>query len=498
MEPEPAAPSMAAIGPALTLEFELAPAAAARLARHPAISAARSSRARSAAEELIWLDGTEGELAEAGLVLEAGPRGARRLQRILPDGALPWLPGTPAGPAGEPEPEAAGEPAPIAAFSGRHSLLPLVTPEGAVQADLLAGKLRAVAAERPVARLRLTGPAPALLALARQLAADLPMLPPRATLAEEGRALALGAPPRPRRHGPPRLDGAATVEEALLAAIGHLLEAMLYHAPACHPDAGPEGVHQMRVALRRLRSVLRVFRPAARCPAVEDFGAGLKALARLLGPARDWDVFLAGLGAEAAAALGPDRRISALLKAAEARRQAAYLALRQELDGPGFRRLVLDGLALLLRRPWREAAEDTERQALLSAPLPEFAARLLDRRWRKFRAEGEEIAAHSAGALHELRLSAKRLRYAAELFAPLWPGKASRRFLKRLSRLQEELGLANDSTVARMLVGSLAGVPAWAVGAMEGFAAAQLGRVRRHALSAWEDLMLAAVFWSDS
>lgn len=468
------------------------------MSRHPAIAAARNGRGRSAAEELIWLDGAEGELAEAGLALEAGPRGARRLLRVQPDGALPWLPGTLAEPAGDPEPEEA--PVPVAAFSGRRSLVPLSTPKGAVQAELLFGKLRAVAAERPVARLSLSGPAPALLALAGRLAADLPLLPPRAALAEEGRALALGTPPRPRRHGPPRLDGAATVEEALLAAIGHLLEAMLYHAPACRPDAGSEGVHQMRVALRRLRSVLRAFRPAARCPAVESFDAGLKALAGLLGPARDWDVFLAGIGAEAAAALGPDRRITALLKAAEVRRQAAYLALRQELDGPGFRRLVLDGLALLLLRPWQDMPpeEAAERLALLAAPLPEFAAGLLDRRWRKLRAEGEEIAAHSADALHELRLSAKRLRYAAELFAPLWPGKASRRFLKRLSRLQEELGLANDTAAARMLVGSLSGVPAWAVGAMEGFAVAHLGRARRHALSAWEDLMLAAVFWSDS
>ena len=53
----------------------------------------------------------------------------------------------------------------------------------------------------------------------------------------------------------------------------------------------------MRVGLRRLRSVLKVFRPAAGCPALQEFDAGLKALADRLGPARDWDVFLGGLGA---------------------------------------------------------------------------------------------------------------------------------------------------------------------------------------------------------
>ncbi|TCZ56263.1 CYTH and CHAD domain-containing protein [Roseicella aquatilis] len=388
---------------------------------------------------------------------------------------------------------------PIAAFSGRRGTLPLTTPEGPVQATLLHGKLRAVADEMPVARLLLEGSPAAVLGLATRLAADLPLLPPHAALAEAGRALARGEAPRARRRGPPDLAGAATVEEALLGAIGHLLEVMLHFAPRCRPEAGPEGVHQMRVGLRRLRSVLKVFRPAARCPALGEFDAGLKALADRLGPARDWDVFLRGLGAQVAEAMPGEKRIAALLKAAEAKRQAAYGALRVELDGPGFRRLVLAGLALLLQRPWRavEAEEMPDRLAALEEPLPEFAAALLDKRWHKLCSEGEDIEDHSAEALHEVRLEAKRLRYAAELFAPLWPGKATRRFQKRLSALQEDLGIANDTAVARGLVASLgSSVPAWAIGAVEGFATARVAAARKHALGAWEDLMLAGPSWT--
>ncbi|MBV1799158.1 CHAD domain-containing protein [Siccirubricoccus sp. G192] len=455
------------------------------------------------AEELIWLDDAAGGLAKAGLALEAPQRGPRRLMHTRPAEGLPWLPGTPATPAKDAVAEdAATAPlVPVAAFTGRRSLISLTSAAGPVQAELLAGKLRAVAAERPAARLRLAGPPDSVLALAGRLAADLPLLPPRAALAEEGRALARGKPPRARASGPPDLAGAeaGTVEVALLTAIGHLLEVMLHHAPGCRLGAGPEGVHQTRVALRRLRSVLKAFRPVARCPALEGFDAGLKAVAQRLGPARDWDVFLAGLGAEVATAMPDERRIAALLKAAEARRQAAYLALRQELDGPGFRRLVLEGMALLLHRPWREATEEAgpERLAALDGPLPEFAGRLLDKRWHRLRDEGEDIVAHSAEALHEVRLTAKRLRYAAELFAPLWPGKPARRFLKRLAALQEDLGTANDTAVARALVASLGtAVPAWAVGAVEGFAVARADSARRHALSAWEDLMFAEPFWN--
>ena len=77
---------------------------------------------------------------------------------------------------------------PIAAFSGRRSLIPLATPEGPVQAVLLAGKLRAVADETPAARLLLDGAPEAVLGPAARLAADLPLLPP--------------APPWPRRAAP--------------------------------------------------------------------------------------------------------------------------------------------------------------------------------------------------------------------------------------------------------------------------------------------------------
>ncbi|MDO9709443.1 CYTH and CHAD domain-containing protein [Paracraurococcus lichenis] len=485
--------------PRLALEFEIEPEAAGRVTRQGTVAAARTGRARSAAAELIWLDSAEGRLAAEGLALEQSERGLRRLLRTMPEADRPWLPGTPPETVRLDSPED-GPMVPLSAFSGRQTSLSLATAAGPVQLQLLLGKLRAVADERPAARLQLEGPAEAVLALAGQLAADLPLLPPRAALAEEGRALARGEAPRPRRRGPPDLAGAATVEEALVAAIGHLLEVMLHHAPACRLGAGPEGVHQMRVGLRRLRSVLKVFRPAAGCPEAQEFDVGLKVLADRLGPARDWDVFLAGLGAAVAEALEGDKRIAALMKAAEAKRQAAYAALRAELDGPGFRRLVLAGLGLLLRRPWRAAAgeeDGAERLARLEEALPEFAAALLDKRWHKLCSEGEEIEGHSAEALHEVRLEAKRLRYAAELFAPLWPGKATRRFQKRLSALQEELGFANDTAVARSLVASLGpGVPAWAVGAVEGFATARVGAARKHALAAWEDLMLVGPSWT--
>jgi CHAD domain-containing protein len=478
--------------PPYWLEFDLPPEAAARLTRLPAIARQRQGRARSLAEEVVWLDTAAGSLAAQGLVLERRRR-ETALRRTLPEAGAAWRPGDLAEPAAAPaDPSALVMAMPLAAFTGRRTLLTLAD---GTEAELLQGRLRAVADELPVARLRLSGEAAAVLALARALAAELPLLP-GPDLAELGRALARGEPPRPRRIGAAEVTPGATVEQALEQVIGHLLEVMLHHAPRCLPDAGPVGVHQARVALRRLRSALKHFRPAARCPELDGFDKELGALARRLGPARDWDVFLGGLGARLGAALPEDKRVAQLLKAAEARRLAAYAALREALDGPGFRLLVLDGLALLHSRPWRAVEQPSP---LLDHPADEFAANLLEKRWAKLGEEGAEIAALDTEALHELRLGCKRLRYAAELFAPLWPGKNTRRFLRRLAAVQEALGLANDIAVARQLVATLlTGAPAatpWAVGLAEGFALAQLRNTRAEGEEAWEKLRDARHFW---
>ncbi len=474
-----------------------------RLARHPAIAARREGRTRGSAEEVVWLDSAEGLLAAQGLVLEQPRRGAASFRRTLPPEGLPCCPGQPAGTEADGPDDWTGiTPVPLAAFTGRRSSLRLGGAEP-ITLELIHGRLRAVADEEPAARLILAGAPGPVLTLARTLAADLALLPAPA-LAEAGRALARQEAPRPRRRGIPALPTEASIEAGVEAIIGHLLEAVLHQAPRCVPGTGPEGVHQLRVALRRLRSALRNFRPALRCAAVDGFDKELGLLAHRLGPARDWDVFLGGLGAALAEAAPGEKRCAQLLRAAEARRDAAYAALREALDGPGFRRLVLDGIALVALRPWREVETPSP---LLDEAVAEYGASLLDKRWHKLRRQGEDADTLEAEALHELRLGCKRLRYAAELFAPLWPGRSARRFLRRLAGAQEALGQANDLSVARALVAGLApgtghgtghGTPAtlpWAVGLAEGFALGRAGGTQAEALEAWEKLRDAKPFW---
>jgi CHAD domain-containing protein len=251
----------------------------------------------------------------------------------------------------------------------------------------------------------------------------------------------------------------------------------------------------MRVALRRLRAILRLFRDATGAPALLRLEAELKTLAGQLGPARDWDVFLGGLAAELAAAVPDEPRLAALLRDAQRARDAAYASLRDALSGAEFRLLALD-IAEAAARPegWRATAPapDTE--------LAGFAAAMLERRWRKLRKRGERLDSLDLAAFHALRIEAKRLRYAAELFAPLWPGKRARRLLKRLAALQDSMGLANDAVVARELVASLPGGSAgraWAVGLLDGWALARLATARREAAEAFSALAKTRPFWRE-
>ncbi|WP_424812067.1 CHAD domain-containing protein [Roseococcus sp. YIM B11640] len=426
------------------------------------------------AETLTWFRRTEGDGA-----LLTRRRREWHLVRTLP------LPGVCCWPGTLPEPELVTEPAPeeavaIARFTGRRAQLA----EGVFW---LEGRIEAGGSRRRVARLLLEGDPDRILPFAAQLAEDLPLLPAAVSLGEEALALAEGRPALPRRSGPPDLSGAGDVEAALRAALAHLQDVLLAETPQCRLELGPRGVHQSRVAIRRMRSILRLFRPVADGPDWRLWDGELRVLAQTLGAARDWDVFLGGIGRGTLEALDGDARLRRLLRAATRERDAAYGALGVFLASPDFRRLVWRGLQLLLIRP-----ADAP-----SVPLAPFAATLLSKRWKRLKRAGRAMAALDATALHEMRLDAKRLRYAAEPFSALWPGRASRRFNRRLADLQEALGLANDASVARSLATSLSGRGAgeFAIGTVTGFAAGRAEGSRLASIAAWNSLKKRPLFW---
>ncbi len=454
---------------------------------------------RAAATELVWHDTAAGALAADQLSLCAA-KARWRLERAYPRHGELWSPGTPARLLAEDTDLAELGPLPaplmpIAGFRGETRVLPF-RPEDSATLTLLYGTLRGVAQEKPVCRLLLQGSAALLTSVSTAWAASLPIEVPRWSLATEATALARGVPPPPRRTGGPGIVAKMSVADAIELVIGHLTDVILAGVPAASEGSSEEAVHVMRVAVRRLRSAMSVFRRVADGPAFAAVTPQLAALAKTLGAAREWDVFLAGTGQDVVNALPDDTRLQAILALAGKRREGAYAALRQEFGSSSFRQLSIALVQLAALRPWQIEA-DEEQSAKLAADAGVFASHSLSRQHDHIVGYGADIAALPTGELHALRKRAKRLRYTMEFFAPQFGARSGRRFLKRVSRLQESLGQLNDGAAAAELMQALRGGPdrQFAIGAVLGFTAARAGESRRAIATSWKKFRLAKPFW---
>jgi triphosphatase len=481
----------------LVLELALPPGEAPRLTR---LLPGRDRR-RARPLYLTWHDTPKRNLAADGLaVVERrwGRERGWRLERIRGPADAPWLPGTPcpvlaeAADAAGLQPPHAAVLAPVATFVGR--LRPIACPDG-VELTLISGTLGAGEAARPCCRVVLAGPMGPVVALAERLTERLHLEVPPASLPAEAIALA-GRRPR-RGRGPPSLAPGLSVGEAFAHLVARLNTTLLTEAPHAGPTES-EPVHQMRVAVRRLRSAVGLFGKAARCPEVTAAKAALGGLAAVLAPARDWDVFAAGTGHDVAASFSDDRAVRRLLKTAERRRQQAYAKLAEYLSSAEFRRLGIALAALAAARPWELAPpdDDTGRAERLAGSLAGFAVRALDRRLKPLVEAEADVETLPTEALHRLRLNGKRMRYVAEFFAPLFPSHGARRFIRRLTVLQERLGHLNDGAVAAGLMADLGAGRSRTGGLVCGFVAAHSTGARSEIGRAWRRFHRLDPFWN--
>ena len=487
----------------MKLVFVLPPHEAGRLAKLKLLSGLKAGRWRHRTSSIAWHDTAELALAADGLSL-AEREGDWRLQSLVPGEAF-WPPGTPPPVLEQAASlEQIGRELPaglhkVATFDGRMSTLALQRDGAPLALELLQGRVGWARRRRPACRLSLEGDEPAVLALARELTAELAIQIPIASLAAEACAVAKASAPPDRHEGPPRLRAGLTVAEAFTHALGHLTDVILTEAQRVL--AGPEGLepaHQLRVAVRRLRSTIAVFRPAIACPLVDSTNLGLEALGDRVAPARDWDVFVAETCAQVEQALPDDTGLRRLHAGAERRRREAYAALRSWLQGADFRQLGVALAGLAGGEAWLIPV-DAPQQEARGLELETFGSQALRRRLRRLTEAGEAIEHLDAEALHAIRLRAKRMRYAAEVFAPVFPGRPARRFLRRLANLQDCLGVLNDGTVADALLGELGadrGARAHAAGLVRGFLAARAGQARGQIGRAWQRFRRLEPFWT--
>jgi inorganic triphosphatase YgiF len=254
------------------------------------------------------------------------------------------------------------------------------------------------------------------------------------------------------RHRRVELNRALPVEEALALITRRSLNHLLLNAPASrHGDV--EGVHQMRVALRRLRVAFNLFKSLIP-PAQHAWASGeVKWLSEALGATRNWDVF-AELVAPVEEAFAGDPDIALLARRVAEARRTAQAAIAEVLASQRYADFTLELTAWIETRAWRRQAVSETSVRLLS-PLSDLADQLLDRRYRAARKLAKRFDELDIDGRHTLRIALKKMRYTADSFARLYDAKPVARYLKRLAALQEDLGVLNDIATADRLIAAL-------------------------------------------
>lgn len=344
-----------------------------------------------------------------------------------------------------------GKLSPVFTTEVERNRVPLQVNDSRIDLALDVGRIRANGREQPIceARLALVAGQPERL---YQLALDLHDVVPFHLEHRDrvGRGYSLLAD-----NGPPALK-ASDVSFPADATIGEAFHALAKagFAHLCGNEepvlrsGNPEAVHQMRVAVRRLRALLAAFRPALDQDATQFLRTELTWLQHQLAPARDWDVFLHSTMEPLIAGVREEPSLEELRHAVQDARHDAYALARDTLRDRRYTRLLLRFQLWLDSVAW-----DRKNSApSLSEPVASLAARILEKRHRKLEKLGDRFEALDEQGMHDVRLRAKKLRYGTEFFRPVYPAKATKKFIRTLVEIQDTLGSLNDANVGRALL----------------------------------------------
>jgi CHAD domain-containing protein len=431
----------------------------------------------------VWLDTFDWRLYAAGLALRqvTGPPAARLvltscageplLTGVLPR-AIRWpgrLPVVPAGPLRDR----------LAPVAGVRALLPLARTEGTQTVlRVLDGELKTVAritvesaaltqpGTKPLPARLLVTPVRGYFTAAQQAARLLAMADGFAGASEPAELAVLAAAGR----SPGDYTGAVDVtlrpatpaREAVAAVLLQLAGTIEANVGFVLRDVDPEFLHDLRVAVRRTRSALKLAGDALPAGAADRFAPEFKWLGDLTTPTRDLDVYLAGFGAMPARLraarpgdLGPFHAYLASRRATERRR------LARGLRSARFGKLMADWRATL------EAAAAPGPARIGRRRIATLAGDRIALAYRRVAKQGKAIAAATAEGgeppaedVHALRKRCKELRYLLEFFGSLYEPDALRRAVKDLRGLQDCLGDFQDAEVQRQVISEFA---VWAV-----------------------------------
>lgn len=318
-----------------------------------------------------------------------------------------------------------------------------------IEVSLDRGRIVAGACATPVAELEfelLSGPVADMLHHVRTIVADHRLCAFTSSKAARGMALLDGAvsasTKAPKLHLHPENTVDEAVRQFLAGVVTHILQNI--HIAAAGRD--PEGVHQVRIALRRLRSAMGLFRPYLHRRAAAMNKRARRALRRL-GTARDIDVLvletLPGILKDGAF----DQSLPGLAEILREPTADAHRDVRSLAFDPPFNCFLVDLLLAAQCGGLVVCERDTA--------VGRIARPLLQKRHRQLLKAGRNFAELTDRQRHRVRIALKKLRYACDIFRALYPADAADAYIRRLANLQKHLGRLNDVVVAEHLAADL-------------------------------------------
>ena len=258
--------------------------------------------------------------------------------------------------------------------------------------------------------------------------------------------------PQAVRAEPIRLAKRVTVAEAFQVIARSCLRHAALNARLVR-DGDAEGIHQMRVALRRLRAAISLFHSVLCSAETQAVKAQLRWLTEQLGPARDYDVLVE----ESVVPMkrsGPHRREIAQLEVVlRAERSLKAADARAAVESDRYARFMQETSFWLAGGEWAQTQDDSQRRRRQRRLKP-LARKTLTRRTKRLTRGLKRLSRLQPAERHKLRIAVKKLHYGTQFFAALFGRKSSscKRFVRRLERLQALLGRLNDLRIHETLI----------------------------------------------
>jgi len=371
--------------------------------------------------------------------------------------------------------------------------------DAVVEASIDRGEIRCGDQVEPIAELELevkSGPSSRLFEVALKLLDGVPLQVEYRSKAERGYALALKVPFAPVKATSAPLAADMTASTAFETIMWVSLRHLQSNERGVVEARNPEYLHQMRVALRRLRSAFSVFSTVLPNAAVAPLRAELKWLAGALGPARDWDVFMIETLPPIREQFAGHAGLRQFASDCATQRRAAVRKAKRAVDSRRYQRLMLHLAAWTATQAWLGQA-DAAARAKLMRPVRQFAENALATRYARIRKRGRRLKGRSVVELHRLRIAVKKMRYAGDFFSTLFDADRVRGMLPRLARLQTILGAMNDAAMVENLLCTASGGEALSGvrGIVVGWSRGRALTLKRELRAAWKTFCAAEKFW---